>query len=446
MIDFHILNLIFERFDAVCLPKQNKCRINEFNFLNLDNQFFSMLSFDNTEYAFAYKSDKELSKANFVLSMMRKSWLVKFSTKILPAFIKWRIPFTKPIVQATIFEQFVGGETLQQTGPIVDKLNDYNVQVILDYGIESDKKGEVGFDAVTEEFIRIIDYAATQENIPFISIKITSIARFDLLKRIHNFINSSAGSLSERHKATVEKLRSEQKEGWRRVNERMKKICSTAAAKNVQLLIDAEESWIQNSIDHLAESMMLLFNKKKTIVYTTVQLYRIDGVDFLKKATKTANSKRFILGVKIVRGAYMEKERARAVSMNYASPIQPDKESCDKAYNDAIDFCMKNVKTISLIVATHNEKSCLYATELMHKIKMLPDAIHFSQLYGMSDNITFNLAKEGYSVSKYLPFGAIEEVIPYLLRRAQENSSVSEQTGRELNLIRKEIDERRNKK
>jgi len=405
-----------------------------------------MLSFDNTEYAFAYKSDKELSRANFVLSMMRKSWLVGFGTKFLPSFIKWRIPLTISIIRSTIFKQFVGGETLQQTAPIVDKLNEYNVQVILDYGIESDKKGEAGFDAVTEEFIRIIDYAATQENIPFISIKITSIARFDLLKKIHNFINSSPGSLSERHQATVQKLRSEEKEGWRRVNARMNKICTIAAAKNVQILIDAEESWIQNSIDHLAESMMKLFNKKRTIIYTTVQLYRIDGLDFLKKTTKTAINKKFILGVKIVRGAYMEKERARALSMNYASPIQPDKESCDKAYNDAIDFCMKNVKVVSLIVATHNEKSCLYATELMHTIKMLPDAIHFSQLYGMSDNITFNLAKEGYSVSKYLPFGPIKEVIPYLMRRAQENSSVSEQTGRELNLIRKEIDERKNKK
>jgi proline dehydrogenase len=405
-----------------------------------------MLSFDNTEYAFAYKSDKELSRANFVLSLMRKSWLVNLSTKYLPSFIKWRIPLTEPIVRSTIFKQFVGGETLQQTAPIVDKLNGYNVQVILDYGIESDKKGEAGFDAVTEEFVRIIDYAATQENIPFISIKITSIARFDLLKKIHNFINSSPGSLSERHQATVQKLRSEEKEGWRRVNERMNKICAIAADKNVQILIDAEESWIQNSIDHLAESMMKLFNKNKTIIYTTIQLYRIDGLDFLKKTTRTAINKKFILGVKIVRGAYMEKERARALSMNYASPIQPDKESCDKAYNEAIDFCMKNVKTISLIVATHNEKSCLHATELMHKIKILPDAIHFSQLYGMSDNITFNLAKEGYSVSKYLPFGPIKEVIPYLLRRAQENSSVSEQTGRELNLIRKEIDERRNKK
>jgi proline dehydrogenase len=405
-----------------------------------------MLSFDNTEYAFAYKSDKELSRANFVLSMMRKSWLVSFGTKFLPSFIKWRIPLTIPIIRSTIFKQFVGGETLQQTAAIVDKLNEYNVQVILDYGIESDKKGEAGFDAVTEEFTRIIDYAATQENIPFISIKITSIARFDLLKKIHNFINSSPGSLSERHQATVQKLRSEEKEGWRRVNERMTKICTIAAAKNVQILIDAEESWIQNSIDHLAESMMKLFNKRKTIIYTTVQLYRIDGLDFLKKTTKTAINKKFILGVKIVRGAYMEKERARALSMNYASPIQPDKESCDKAYNEAIDFCMKNVKIVSLIVATHNEKSCLYATELLHRIKILPDAVHFSQLYGMSDNITFNLAKEGYSVSKYLPFGPIKEVIPYLMRRAQENSSVSEQTGRELNLIRKEIDERKNKK
>jgi len=405
-----------------------------------------MLSFENTEYAFAYKSDKELSRANFVFSMMRRSWLVNFGIKFLPSFIKWHIPLTIPIVRTTIFKQFAGGETLQQTSPIVDKLKEYNVQVILDYGVESGKKGEAGFDAVTEEFIRIIEYASTQTNIPFISIKITSIARFDLLKRINNFINSNAGTLSERHSATVEKLRNEEKEEWRKVNTRMNKICATATDKNVQILIDAEESWIQNSIDHLAESMMLLFNKKKTVVYTTVQLYRIDGLDFLKKAMQTAIDKRFILGVKIVRGAYMEKERERALSMSYASPIQPDKESCDKAYNEAIDFCTENLKVISLIVASHNEQSCLYATELLQQKSLSVNDINFAQLYGMSDHITFNLAKAGYSVSKYLPLGPIKEVIPYLMRRAQENSSVNEQTGREIGLIKKEIERRsRNK-
>ncbi|HTC01215.1 MAG TPA: proline dehydrogenase family protein [Ferruginibacter sp.] len=405
-----------------------------------------MLSFENTEYAFAYKSDKELSRANFVFSMMRRSWLVNFGIKFLPSFIKWHIPLTIPIVRTTIFKQFAGGETLQQTSPIVDKLKEYNVQVILDYGVESGKKGEAGFDAVTEEFIRIIEYASTQTNIPFISIKITSIARFDLLKRINNFINSNAGTLSERHSATVEKLRNEEKEEWRKVNTRMNKICATATDKNVRILIDAEESWIQNSIDHLAESMMLLFNKKKTVVYTTVQLYRIDGLDFLKKAMQTAIDKRFILGVKIVRGAYMEKERERALSMSYASPIQPDKESCDKAYNEAIDFCTENLKVISLIVASHNEQSCLYATELLQQKSLSVNDINFAQLYGMSDHITFNLAKAGYSVSKYLPLGPIKEVIPYLMRRAQENSSVNEQTGREIGLIKKEIERRsRNK-
>jgi proline dehydrogenase len=405
-----------------------------------------MLSFKNTEYAFAYKSDKELSSTNFVFSMMRKSWLVNFGIKFLPSFIKWRIPLTEPIVRATIFKQFVGGETLQQVASITNKLNRYNIQVILDYGVESGRKGEAGFDAVTEEFIRIIDHASAQPNLPFISIKVTSLTRFDLLKRINNFINSNVGTLSERHSATVEKLRSEEKEEWRKVNVRMNKICAAGADKNVQILIDAEESWIQNSIDHLAESMMLLFNKKKTVVYTTVQLYRIDGLDFLKKAMQTAIDKHFILGVKIVRGAYMEKERARALSMNYASPIQPDKESCDRAYNEAIDFCTKNLNAISLIVASHNEQSCFYATELLQQKNIPINIISFAQLYGMGDHITFNLAKAGYSVCKYLPFGPIKEVIPYLMRRAQENSSVNEQTGRELRLIKQEIERRKENK
>jgi proline dehydrogenase len=402
-----------------------------------------MLSFDNTEYAFAYKTDKELSKSNFVFSMMRKSWLIRLSTKFLPCIMKWRFPITEAIIRTTVFEQFVGGEIIQQTAAVVDKLDKYNVQVILDYGIEAGNDGEAGFDEVAAEFIEIIEYAATQENIPYISIKVTSLARFDLLKKINNFINSSTGSLAERQAATIEKLRSEEKEEWKKVGIRMNQICAYAADKNVQILIDAEETWIQNPIDYLAELMMTTFNLHKTIIYTTIQLYRIDGLDYLKRLTKIATANNFILGVKIVRGAYMEKERARALSMNYGSPIQPDKEACDKAYNEAIDFCMNNLNTVSVIVASHNEHSCLYATELLHAKKIMPDAVHFSQLYGMSDNITFNLAKAGYSVSKYLPFGPIKEVIPYLLRRAQENSSVNEQTGRELGLIKKEIERRK---
>ncbi len=415
------------------------------------------ISFDNTQAAFAYKSDKELKKARFLFSSMRISWLVKWGTRLTPWAIRTGLPIMG-LIRNTIFDQFVGGETLEETAAVADKLEKFEVQVILDYGVEGNE-GEDSFDHSYKEFIRVIKYAATQPNMPFISIKVTGFARFTLLEKLDKAMREQAAPasssetvvpekqvvLAQVFRAQIEQLAPEEKEEWKRVEERMDKIISFAASTKVSVLVDAEETWIQDPVDAITMKMMERYNKERPVVYNTIQLYREDRLKFLKESLKEADHQSFILGAKLVRGAYMEKERARAAELNYSSPIQPDKASTDRDYNEAVKFCINNIDRIALIVASHNEHSNLYATQLMHEkgIDNNNPSVHFSQLYGMSDNITFNLAASGYRVSKYLPFGPIKDVIPYLMRRAQENSSVSGHTGRELRLIKKEIQRRK---
>jgi proline dehydrogenase len=393
------------------------------------------ISFDNTENAFAYKANKDLKRANFLFSSMGMQWLVDAGVRLTPFAMKIGLPI-KSLVRQTIFKQFVGGETLEETSGVVDSLAKFNVDVILDYGVEG-KEGEENFERATEEFIRVINYAATRKHIPFISIKVTGFARFKLLERLHD---------APRLRSGIHDNEAEEEE-WRRVKERMYRICKVASEKNIGVLVDAEESWIQDPVDRLAIEMMEIFNKEKPVVYNTLQLYRHDRLAFLNLSYRISQQQNFFLAVKLVRGAYMEKERARALSKGVNSPIQPDKETTDDHYDKAVIFCIDNIENIACIVATHNEMSNMLAVELMEK-KGLPfhhPHLHFSQLYGMSDNITFNLAKAGFWVSKYLPFGPINDVIPYLMRRAQENSSVSGQTGRELALIKKELKRRTGK-
>ena len=401
------------------------------------------LSFDNTENAFEYKSDKELKKAAFLFSSMGNAPLVKLGTRLTPWMIRSGLP-VKGMIRSTIFSQFVGGETLAETAAVARKLGQYHVQVILDYGVEGGDEGEEGFEHACGEFIRVIDYAATQPNIPFMSVKVTGIARLYLLEKLDYLMGEAAGSLMSRYARALEGLTEEEKTEWWRVQQRMMRICQEAADKQVGVLIDAEETWIQDPVDVLTIRMMEQHNKGQVAVYNTIQLYRHDRLAFLKDSYEAAVQKDFILGAKLVRGAYMEKERKRALENGYPSPIQPDKESTDRDYNAAVAFSIAHIDRIALIVATHNEYSNLYAVELLQQKGLPADHphIHFSQLYGMSDNITFNLAKAGCPVSKYLPFGPIRDVIPYLMRRAQENSSVSGQTGRELGLIRKELKRR----
>jgi proline dehydrogenase len=402
------------------------------------------ISFDDTQIAFAHHSDKELKKAYRLFSLMNNSWLVNLGTRFTPWMIRSGLP-VKDAIRKTIFKQFVGGETLNETAAIAEKLSQYNVQVILDYGAEG-KEGEQNFDRACDEFIRVIEYAATQRNIPYMSIKVTGFARFSLLEKLDALTHSSEEtSLIKRYNYALQQLSLEELNEWNRVYLRMRRISDTADKKNIGVLVDAEESWIQDPVDALTMLMMDEYNKNKLVLYNTVQFYRHDRLPFLLKMYEAAEERNFILGVKLVRGAYMEKERRRAEERGYPSPIQPDKNATDKDFDEAVQFCIQNIDRIGLIVATHNEESNLLATQLL-KEKDLPfnhPHIHFSQLYGMSDNITYNLAKAGCRVSKYLPFGPIKDVVPYLMRRAQENTSVKGQSGRELSLIKKELKRRK---
>ncbi|MDQ6889928.1 MAG: proline dehydrogenase family protein [Bacteroidota bacterium] len=397
------------------------------------------ISFENTQIAFEYKTDKELKKARFLFASMTIGWLVKIGTRITPWIIKSGLPL-KGLIRKTIFAQFVGGETLKETSKVAAKLSRFNVQVILDYGVEG-KEGEQNFENAANGFIEVIEYAATQPNIPFISIKLTGFARFELLEKLDatsNYSDTIQGITS------TNELSNDEKAEWQRVLERLERICEAADKNNIGVLIDAEESWIQKPVDALTVRMMQKFNNKKAVVYNTIQLYRRKQLQFLKDNFEESKKSNYVPGFKLVRGAYMEKENKRAAALNYPSPIQPGKEHTDAEYNAALQFCIENLNDLYIIVASHNEMSNLYAVELLEKLQIPTNhpGIHFSQLYGMSDNITFNLAKAGCAVSKYLPFGPIKDVIPYLMRRAQENSSVSGQTGRELALIKSEIKRR----
>lgn len=374
--------------------------------------------------------------------MMGIGWVVKSGTRLTPWAIKMHLP-VNGLIRHTIFKQFVGGETLQQTAKIADRLSQYNVQVILDYGVEG-KEGEENFDHAANEFVKVIQYAATQPNIPFMSVKVTGFIRFGLLEKLDAAADKNSGIEG---RVQLEVLDADEKAEWERGVSRLIKICTAAQRNNVGVLVDAEETWIQAPVDAITMQMMERYNIGKVVVYNTIQLYRHDRFQFLQDSFYQAQKKDFVLGVKLVRGAYMEKERKRAEFLHYPSPIQPDKETTDRDFNLAVKFAIDNIDKLFVIVASHNEDSNLLATQLLQE-KGLPfnhSHIHFSQLLGMSDNITFNLARAGCSVSKYLPFGPLQDVIPYLMRRAQENSSVSGHTGRELQLIKKEL-KRRNKK
>ncbi len=398
------------------------------------------ISFDNTEIAFAHDSDKELKHAHWLFSMMGKPWLVKLGTKLTPWSLRVGLPVTG-LIRKTIFEHFVGGETLEETIPVARHMAKYKVQAILDYGVEG-KEGEANYDHARDEFIRVIRFASRQPNVPFMSVKVTGIARFSLLEKLDSLMHASgAQGLVKKYTNALQQLAPEEAAEWQRVHDRIKEICETARQANIGFLVDAEETWIQDPIDALTMLMMDEYNKESLVLYNTLQLYRHDRLQFLKDCYEAAKERGFLLAVKLVRGAYMEKERDRAEEKGYPSPIQPNKEATDKDYNEAVHFCIEHLDRVGVIVASHNEYSNLLTTQLLQQ-KGLPlhhPHVHFSQLYGMSDNITYNLAKAGCSVSKYLPFGPIKDVIPYLMRRAQENTSVGGQTSRELSLIEKEL-------
>ena len=407
-----------------------------------------MISFNNTEQAFKYKTDAGLKRANFLFSVIGNKLLLKLGLNTIPTAVKWNIPFMHSIVKATIFEQFVGGETMQESVPLVDKLGKYHVQVIMDYAVEGGDYGEAAYAEATKQFIEVVNFAATQTNIPFMSIKVTGLARTGLLQKLNTAMQAGSGTLMVRYKEAVKALLKEEQAEWENVVNRLRNISLTAKDKRVGVLIDAEETWIHDPVDAITLILMDELNKQEAIVYNTYQMYRHDRLKFLEENYLAAKERGFILGAKLVRGAYMEKERARALEKNYPSPIQPDKESCDRDYDAGVKFCIDHLNEVSLILASHNEHSNMAAALLMdeHNIAHNHKHIHFSQLYGLSDQITFNLAAAGFNVSKYLPFGPIKDVVPYLMRRAEENTSVSGQTSRELQLIKTELKRRRGAK
>lgn len=397
------------------------------------------MSFNDTKTAFAYKSDKELRNARFLFSSMSKKWLVKLGLWATPRALKVSLP-VKGIIRSTIFKQFVGGETIEETSRVGVNLARFNVQIILDYGVER-KEGEANFNHAADEFIRVIDFAAQQDNIPFMSVKLTGISRIPLLEKLNAATPYEDVVKGNIHTNT---LTEDEKQEWQRVCDRLTRICTEAAQKNIGVMVDAEETWIQGPVDAITTRMMQQFNAKGPVVFNTAQLYRHDRLQYIKDSNQYAKQAGFKCAFKLVRGAYMEKERERAAEKGYASPINPDKESTDKMYNDALRYCIDPANDMFTLVGSHNEASNMLAADLIEMNNMPYDTkrVYFSQLYGMSDNITFNLSKSGYNATKYLPFGPINDVIPYLMRRAEENSSLGGQTGRELKLINEEIKRR----
>jgi len=386
----------------------------------------SKISFDNTEIAFKAKSTSDLQKSYWLFKLVGNNFLVKLGPALLNIAFFLRLPI-KSLIKNTIFEQFCGGESIKDCEKRIQSLARYNVNTILDYSVEGSSNKE-NFDLTASEIIRTIERAKDDENIPFAVFKTSGLARIELLEKI-----STNSTLNEKEKIEFELLK-----------DRVKLICQKAYDLEVRIFIDAEESWIQNAIDDLATSMMRIYNTEKAIVYNTLQMYRWDRIAFLKQSYADAENGNYYLGLKIVRGAYMEKERERAAELGYSSPIQKDKESCDKDYDLALAYCINHIDKIAICAGTHNEKSSLKLIDLMRENNILKDdnRVYFSQLLGMSDHISFNLANEGYNVVKYMPYGPVKLVMPYLIRRAQENTSISGQTGRELSLIIKERNRR----
>ncbi len=385
------------------------------------------VNFNNTEIAFSSKTDNELKQAHFLFKSMASPTLTKWGIQFTKFAFKYHLPI-KGMIKNTIFKQFCGGETIEEANDTALKLNRYNVNVIMDYAVEG-KNDESLFDKTTQTFINTIRFSADKNYIPFISLKVTGFCRFNLLEKIH----------------AKEVLSKEEEQEFERFIARVDMICNHAYQCKKMILIDAEDSWIQNPIDDVTNRMMAKYNKESVCVFNTFQLYRHDRLEYLKESHKMALENHFILGAKLVRGAYMEKERQRAADMGYPDPIQPNKESCDRDYNAAVTYCIENIESIVLFNGTHNEKSSMLGVQLMEKYGLAPNdrRVWFSQLFGMSENISFNLADAGYCVAKYLPYGPVQDVIPYLMRRAQENTSVAGQTGRELSLIQKELERRK---
>ncbi len=383
--------------------------------------------FDNTEVAFAIKSNSELDRAFYLFEMIKREPLVKIGTAVTRFALKTHLP-VEGIIRATVFDHFCGGVTEKDCMPIIDKMYSKRVHSVLDYSVEG-KEVEEQFDLAMEKTLNTIKFGKEKKSIPFAVFKPTGFGKFSIYQKI------TEGTPLNPHEEVE----------WKRIKERYDIVSKAAYDRDVPLLIDAEESWMQDAADDLIEEMMVKYNQEKVIVFGTLQLYRWDRLDYLKKLHKRSKEQGFKVGMKLVRGAYMEKERERAEKKGYKDPICVNKDATDKMFNDVLEYMFKNIDDMAIFSGTHNEESSYLLMDLIAKSGLDKDDLRlwFGQLYGMSDHISYNLAKDGYNVAKYLPFGPVRDVMPYLIRRAEENTSVSGQTNRELRLLKEERERRK---
>ncbi len=383
--------------------------------------------FDNTEVAFKLKSDSELERAHFLFKMISKEPLVRIGAAVTKFALNLNLPVER-LIRATVFDHFCGGINEMDCMSTVEKLFEASVYSVLDFSVEG-KEEESQFDATSKKIIELIHFAQNKEAMPFSVFKPTGFGKFEIFQKI-----------------TEKKPLSPAEENqWKEIEKRFDAVSKAAYDCNINLLIDSEQSWMQDAADVLCENMMEKYNHKKAVVFNTLQCYRWDRLDYLKKQHKKAKAEGYKLGFKIVRGAYLEKENERALEHGYQTPICGSKKETDDNFNAIMKYIISNLDDISLYIGTHNEVSNYLAMDLMNEmgIDKRDDRLWFGQLYGMSDHITFNLGELGYNVSKYLPFGPVKEVMPYLIRRAEENTSVAGQTSRELSLLKKEIARRK---
>ncbi|MBT8179205.1 MAG: proline dehydrogenase [Eudoraea sp.] len=378
--------------------------------------------FEDTATAFALKSDSELERAYFLFKLIANEPLVRIGTAVTNFAIKAHLP-VEGLIRATVFDHFCGGVSEADCMPVIDKMWASGVYSVLDYSVEG-KESEDPLDKALEKTLEIMDFAKEKQAIPFAVFKPTGYGRFALYQKL----------------GEGKTLTKEETAEWDRVVNRFEATCKKAYDLDIPLLIDAEETWMQDAADDLVESMMRKYNKEKAVVFNTLQMYRWDRMDYLKDLHQRASDEGFKIGIKVVRGAYLEKENERAEEMGYPTPMCPTKQATDENFDACVLYILENLNTISLFSGTHNEDSCYKLMQMMKEKGVAKDdpRVGFGQLYGMSDHITFNLAKEGYNVAKYLPFGPVRDVMPYLIRRAEENTSVAGQTNRELELLKKE--------
>lgn len=384
------------------------------------------ISFDDTAVAFASQSDTALRKKYFVFAAINNQLLTNTGSTLLKKAFDLGLPI-EGLVKNTVFEQFCGGESIEDSEKTIQELAPYHIGAILDYSVEGEKNEQV-YEATTQEILRTVEKARTTSSIPFCVFKVTGIASFSLLEKIQQ-----GGSLSEAEQQSFEKVKN-----------RMDRICKASKEAGVSVFIDGEESWIQNTIDELAYDLIKKYNTERAVVYNTFQMYRKDGMKLLRNAMRFAVTHQVWLGAKLVRGAYMEKERERAEENNYPDPININKQATDDLYNQGLKFCLDNKQRIALCSGSHNEYSNYYLTVLIekHSLQRNDPRVYFAQLYGMSDNVSFSLAAHGYNVAKYVPYGPVKYVMPYLIRRARENTSIAGQSSRELRLIKQEMKRR----